>query len=302
MSDSAFFSDRTGQPVPRVSEEITANVWRGLVALIEARIDDGSLARDFPMHDCEDGAGYVTGTDEVRFSDSLKAHVPQVGDVPLDTRRLPSTAVVLDTLDFVALHIDQPTRRDFHSYFGHEHLFFRYDQRRIRPGAAQFRRDVDLIFARNGIAFSFGDDMRIHRLGPPEARQIISDFRPKTGDRELDAKLMDAMSRFQSRTPADRQDALEKLWDAFERLKTLESGTNKKASVAKLLDSSAAVPFRAELETEFRTLTKIGNDFKIRHHEHDKYDLPNDRARDYLFIRLVGLIAFVLRQTGRMGP
>jgi hypothetical protein len=64
----------------------------------------------------------------------------------------------------------------------------------------------------------------------------------------------------------------------------------------------ATVPFRVELEAEFRALTKIGNDFTIRHHEHDRYDLPSDHARDYLFIRLVGLIAFVLRQTRRMGP
>lgn len=302
MSDSAFFSDRTGQPVPRVGEEITADAWRGLVALIEARISDGSLARDFPMRDCEDGAGYVSGTDDVMFSDSLKAHVPQAGDNPLARNRLPSTAVVLDILDFVALHIDRPTLRDFHRYFGHEHLFFSHDQEWITPGETQFREDVDLIFARNGIAFTLGGDMRIHRLGPPEARQLISDFRPTTGDPELDAKLMDAVSRFQSRTPGDRQDALEKLWDAFERLKTLESGADKKASVAKLLDSSAAGPFRAELESEFNTLTKIGNNFTIRHHEHGKHDLPNDHARDYLFIRLVGLIAFVLRQTGRMGP
>jgi hypothetical protein len=110
------------------------------------------------MQDCEDGAGYVTGTDEVMFIDSLKAHVPQVGDRPLAKSRLPSTAAVLDILDFVALHIDQPSRRVFHRYFGHEHLFFDYDQQWITPGEAQFRADVDLIFARNGIAFSFGDD------------------------------------------------------------------------------------------------------------------------------------------------
>jgi hypothetical protein len=63
--------------------------------------------------------------------------------------------------------------------------------------------------------------MRIHRLGPPEARQLISDSRPKTGDPQLDAKLVEAVSRFQSHTRTDRQDALEKLWDAFERLKAV---------------------------------------------------------------------------------
>jgi hypothetical protein len=180
---------------------------------------------------------------------------------------------------------------------------FSHDQQWITPGEDQFRRDVDLIFARNGIAFSFGDDMRIHRLGPPEARQLISDFRPKTGDPQLDAKLVEAVSRFQSRTRTDRQDGLEKLWDAFERLKTLESGANKKDSATKLIDKTVGTaPFRAQQESEFVTLTKIGNDFRIRHHEHGRHDLPNDHARDYLFIRLVGLMAFVLRQTRRMGP
>ena len=301
MSDSTFFSDRTGQPVPRVSEQVAAKAWRGLVALIEGLIGDGSLARDFPMRDCPDGASYVTGTDEEMFIDSLKAHVPRAGDIPLAVSQLPSTAIVLDILDFVALHIDRPSGRRHHGYFGHDHLFFNYDQEWITPSDAKFRSDVDLIFARNGIAFSFGDDMRIGRLGPPEGRRLISDFRPNTGDPELDAKLIDAMSRFQSRTPSDHQDALEKLWDSFERLKTLESGANKKASVAKLLDRSApTAPLRAELESEFTALTRIGNNFTIRHHEHDRQELSDEYSRDYLFIRLAGLIAFVLRQTGRM--
>ena len=110
------------------------------------------------------------------------------------------------------------------------------------------------------------------------------------------------MSRFQSRTPADRQDALEKLWDAFERLKTLESSGNKKDAAEKLIASAVPqVSFGKQVGSEFRILTDIGNNFTIRHHERDKDALPNDHARDYLFIRLAALIAFVLRRTGRMG-
>jgi hypothetical protein len=93
VSDSAFYTDRTGQRVPRDSEEITAYVWGGLVALIQRCIGDGSMARDFPIYHYEDGAGYVTGTDEVMFLDSLNAQVPQAGDRPLDTSQLPDTSV-----------------------------------------------------------------------------------------------------------------------------------------------------------------------------------------------------------------
>jgi hypothetical protein len=48
MSDSTFYSDRAGQARPRVSQEVSANARLGLLALIQARIRDGSLARAFP--------------------------------------------------------------------------------------------------------------------------------------------------------------------------------------------------------------------------------------------------------------
>lgn len=301
VSDNAFFSDRTGPAVPRVSEEISANAWRGLTALIQARIRDGALARAFPRYDCPDDSGNLTGTDEELFFNSLMAYIPQFHDVGLDPNRPPGTTIALDIVDFVAQHIDQPTRRDFHEYFGHAHFFFpQHHSPWNAPGETQFQKDVDLLFARNGIAFTLGGDMRVRRLGPPEARPLISDFKPRTGDPQLDAKLTDAMYRFQSRTPVDVQDALEKLWDAFERLKTLEPGTNKADSVTRLLDRADAGPFRDELESESRALTRIGNKFTIRHHERDKYNLMDNNARDYLFIRLAGLIGFVLRRTGRM--
>ncbi|UUV32339.1 hypothetical protein NQK81_02475 [Amycolatopsis roodepoortensis] len=57
---------------------------------------------------------------------------------------------------------------------------------------------------------------------------------------------------------------------------------------------------RTVVEAEFLALTQVGNQFAIRHHECDAQQLPNDDTRDYLFVRLVSLIAFVLRRTGRM--
>ncbi|MEV7982778.1 hypothetical protein AB0P24_43640, partial [Streptomyces sp. NPDC086519] len=192
--------------------------------------------------------------------------------------------------------------------FDHTHYSFQqhdyfYDTE-LTPGQDQLRHDIDLLFARNGIAYTVGEDLRVRRLGPPEARLLISNFRPSTGAPQLDSKLKDAMERFFSRDSADRRDALEKLWDAFERLKTLElgGGTLKKSSVSQLLTraASGSEPFRELLEAEFKTLTAIGNGFTIRHHEHDKEDVPTDAAIDYLFMRLVSAISLVLRHTGRM--
>jgi hypothetical protein len=96
---------------------------------------------------------------------------------------------------------------------------------------------------------------------------------------------------------------LEKLWDAFERLKTLREGGRKRVSLEELLAEAfpSTKEFRDRVNAEFRMLTDIGNEFPIRHHEQDRYELPAG-ATDYLFTRLIAIIAYVLRQTGLMSP
>ncbi|MGI5487725.1 hypothetical protein [Microtetraspora malaysiensis] len=325
MPDNAFYSDRIGQSLPRTREEISALAWRGIAVLIQQRLDDGSLARAFPEYNCPDdpGRNTITGTDRKNFLHALEAHVPRLTEprsapddewgiplpsgIPLDPDRAPHTTTALDVIDFVAPHIDQPRYSSRHNWnFAHSHYTFNTSERDpfidgpLTPGQARFQDDIEQIFRRTGIAFTLGSDMRVHRLGPPEARALISDFRPNTSDPELDALLNDAVSRFLSRVPADRQDALEKLWDAFERLKTLELGGQKSNSIAQLLGNAAPEPLRVELAKEFKALTDIGNQFRIRHHEHDRHAFPNDDAKDYVFIRCINLIAHMLRQTGRM--
>ncbi|ESZ15237.1 hypothetical protein [Mesorhizobium sp. L48C026A00] len=93
------------------------------------------------------------------------------------------------------------------------------------------------------------------------------------------------MRRFLSPQLADRLDALDKLWDAFERIKTLEAGANKRETAAQLLDraASAQTPkFRAFLENEASELTATGNSLRIRHSETDKEPVEAPEQVDYL--------------------
>lgn len=95
---------------------------------------------------------------------------------------------------------------------------------------------------------------------------------------------------------SDIQTALEKLWDAFERLKTYFIDTkeifDKKGSVEKLITiiSDENNSFKSVLEDEFKTLTSIGNTFRIRHHEKKKIDFSNDEQKMYLYNRCFSLI------------
>lgn len=87
--------------------------------------------------------------------------------------------------------------------------------------------------------------------------------------------------------------ATEKLWDAFERLKTFYSPTlNKKESVEKIIAqmSLGNKNFQDIFKKEFIELTKLGNDFRIRHHEVGKKDIPHERHFEYLYNRCLTLI------------
>ena len=104
----------------------------------------------------------------------------------------------------------------------------------------------------------------------------------KTGDPVLDELLRVAQSKFLSNNPNLRKEAMEKLWDAWERLKTLEIGKDKKDSVRILLDKTARDPaFRETLETEAQELSAIGNSYMIRHTEVGKTPLSSPEQVEY---------------------
>jgi len=58
--------------------------------------------------------------------------------------------------------------------------------------------------------------------------------------------------------------------------------------------SNGQSEFEQIFDIEFNTLTKIGNDFRIRHHETDKIDITDSRHYDYLFNRCLSLISLAI--------
>ena len=106
---------------------------------------------------------------------------------------------------------------------------------------------------------------------------------------------------FQYYKEARMDTATEKIWDAFERIKTFYKQCDKKGSITKLIDivSKNNAEYREMLEEEFTSLTKLGNDFRIRHHETNKKDIRCKEHYDYLFHRCIAalrLVTSVLRE------
>lgn len=290
-----YFTDREYGESPRTIDMIDQRLWAGLNSLIDTRLGDGSFGYRFPEQ-CPDGYG-PCGCDSQAFGRVLGAEVPFI-EWPISHSDLPETPLILDLLEFCATSVGQPINGSFHSYFGHHHLSWDRES-----GLARFIEDVNLLFARNGIAYELTAEGQARRLLPQPLAEALSWTVFATGDVETDRLLEIARRRIALPKAEDRQDALEKLWDAFERLKTLEPGADKRAQADALLDRAAAPgsSFRRVLAEEAMALTKIGNSFRIRHSETTQEALSSLDQVDYLFGRLFSFIRIVLRAAGRGG-
>ena len=246
-----YFSDKEQGPKARIERRISPEVWAGIVAHIQSLIASGALGKSFPEI-CPDGAGPI-GTDENAFFHAIKAEIPDI-ELPLrttenhggyfstDEPHTPDTFIVLDLIQFCYMYVAKPIQRGYHDFFKHYHLSFN-----VEEGRQEFRETINRIFSRNGLSYELEENGNIKRLASPILGQKLETFKFDTGDNTLDEILEDARRQYFSTKRESYREAVERLWDAWERLETLENPANKKDSITKLLDMAAS-------ETEFRNL------------------------------------------------
>jgi len=251
MSD--YFSDRENGPRPRTEQVISPTVWAGLVALVQGLINSGAFGLRFPER-CPDGQA-ICGCDPDSLAAAVVAEMPGLA-WPLETMSevedgffsqrqpiAPDTLLILDFIEFVHDAVAKPTPGKYHDFFSHHHLSF--DQ---QIGQEEFRVTVNRIFARNGVAFEMLSTGRIVRVLPLMLGDALRRTAFNTGDRTLDNILDECRAKFSDRNPLVRREALERLWDAWERLKSLADIGDKKRSIKIILDATATEPsLRARL-------------------------------------------------------
>lgn len=123
--------------------------------------------------------------------------------------------------------------------------------------------------------------------------ELLSNKLTQTDDLTFNALIDSAKDFF---VEGKKQEALEKVWDAFERLKTIILPTNKKKSAEKLIKILSKEIDQVFFEDEFKTLTNVGNNYMIRHSEVGKKPLTDERNKDYLFFRMLALIDLAIQK------
>ena len=240
----------------------------------------------------QDGLGNA-GTDSDKLNEKMVAYGVIRPDEWTRTGQNPADGQVFDLIEFSHEHIAKPCAVSTHSFWGHTHYCYNREE-----GRTKFEEEVNRLFERNGMAFEFKHG-QVTRMAPTGLQEVLAETVFHTDDQALDELLEDARHKFLNRELKVRRESLEKLWDAWERLKTIEPGKDKKAQATALLAKASIEPsFQERLKKEAKELTDIGNKFMIRHTEIDKVPISESAHIDYLFHRMFAIICLLLKNTG----
>lgn len=287
-----FFSERELGKVSLEVEDISVSIYNCIISLFEEY--KMGFAREFPIY-CEDFSSTICGYDRNKVVARIKGYIPNFPNkirLLEEYEELPNKYAVLDFIEFIYSSLNDYCEGEYHSYWRHNHLSFP-DTNNLRE---KFRGEINKLFERNGIVFYLDNDGQIKRQLPIEMDFLISKLIVNTSDDRLNELVNLAIEDIKKPNVKDRTYALEKLWDAYERIKTFYT-EKKKQSTEQLIDeiSEGTSNFNELLTDEFRHLTHIGNQFQVRHFETDKIQIKSLKHIDYLFYRMIAIIDLCLK-------
>lgn len=134
-----------------------------------------------------------------------------------------------------------------------------------------------------------------------ESKLLLNEEIPSTTEVELRNLILESKIYIRKKNFDEKKIGLEKIWDAFERLKTIK-GSDKKKSANHLISivSGDDKDILCLLNKEFADLTEIGNQYSIRHSETTQKKLPDNQFVEYLYFRMLSLVSLVLESVEDM--
>jgi hypothetical protein len=298
LSPPPYYSDRhelRGAPVVDVGAEF----WQGFIQIYQHIRNEGLLIAEFGSS-CGSSENFI----DVGLDDRLNLRMRvEIGlDWSYERRSTPPQPhVALDCVEFFARRVRSPTGYHWHQIPG----WFNSHRDYVPPfdrveGLREYSELVNGLLRVHSHPFQLVGE-RVTRRGEPEFESVVSHRAIETGDTDLDSLVEQARTAYWSMNSEQRRLAVERAWDAFERVKTVID-PDKKRGMGALLDHAASSPkMREVLEIECRELTRVGNEFQIRHREVGKAPIREPDDVDYLFYRVYLLLTRLLPHLPRIG-
>ncbi len=303
----SYFTERHGM---REAIKKTQNISHDMYVLLFQCCERyyNNIAWKYPDM-CPDGHG-CCGLNQDLFEANLKYDIPSLFRNNYGKIAVPSLHhelfsreprcdefdqyALLDYIEFFAQNCKDIEEGSFHSYFGHRHIKCKESDLVFK----QFQDEINGIFIKTGLLYCLTDEKIIERVVDESPLTGVIEERIKSIKEDTTRELLtEAILIFRKPYPDSFRDATEKIWDAFERLKTYYTNLDKKGSSEKVVNDIAGGEgdFKDLFEKEFKELTIIGNHFRIRHHETNCIDINDQRHYEYFFNRCLSLIALAIQ-------
>lgn len=292
-----LYSERHGRITPKSHTYfIDENIYSLLLNCCTAYKKNLTHIFQLKRHNSFVNADYIT-FDERSFSQRICILIPSLFrnkehkiDIPQNGDDYDQYAL-LDLVEFFGKNIkDVNEQWNDSRYKNYQHIIL-YDSSEVFNN---FKDSINSLFLEAGLLYKLTDQKNIERIVDNDVvtPEIGNKFE-SLNDKVLNDLLKQAIDLYRTPNKSARQEAIEKLWDAFERLKTYYVSMDKKNSVNKIIKdmSHGDKNFDTMFENEFDELTKIGNSFSIRHHETNQKEITDVHYYDYLFNRCLSLIS-----------
>ena len=259
-----------------------------------------NLTHMFSMtcHDSFTDSDY-TAFDEKTFNTKIRVRIPKMYRNEYGTICAPEDDqydqfALIDFIEFFAQNV-----QDISEYWNSERYknYQNIDCLGTSNIFDDLQNEINGIFEEAGVLYALTDNRIVERIveNTPLTNEMEESF-AAVKEEGIKGLLKDAVELYKTPNHAARQDSVEKIWDALERLKTYY-GEDKKKSVSRIVGDMAhqKEAYQILFDEEFRTLTNVGNQYRIRHHEIDKIDISDEKYYDYLFNRCLSLIALAVQ-------
>lgn len=155
--------------------------------------------------------------------------------------------------------------------------------------SSQFRNEINAIFKLNNINV----ELRNGEVHSTSNKAIGLDDSTNINEAGLEELIRTAEVSYNK---GEYSYAVEKIWDAFERIKTYYPTLDKKKSAEKIINdiSYGNEHIKKMFDNEFKVLTDTGNSYRIRHHEINKIDISKGLHYKYFYKRCLALISVIV--------
>jgi hypothetical protein len=274
-SPSPYYSQRLQQRTSKPDPTLGVEFIRAFLAYIDRLTATEYLCESFGTEICD---GYPGGRDDERISARV---VEEFGSSLWPAGLGIESDALLDLIEFFFRHVSKPTKWWHHDFCRNSHPSGTYDSMFERFNHPYKLRKGTIVHVSSAVL-----DSRIYS----------TEF--ETADSHLLMLLTKAVEFYSDRSGRRKLDALRCVVDAFERLKTLESGDKKRSIEQVLARISPTSEIRETMNTHFTNLTTLANRSTIRHHERDRAVLEDSEFIDYLFHTYYNVCRLVLGKYG----